>query len=57
MEEGFIIDHSHTAATVAKWVAGKPEKSFWTGIKRGGEQVDIEAHRCVKCGYIELYSR
>ena len=33
MEAGFIVDEGYGTRTVAKWVAGEPEKSMWTGLK------------------------
>ena len=36
MEEGFIVDVSQANQLQSQWVQGKPEKSFWTGIKTKG---------------------
>jgi len=59
MQEGFIFDAiSHGARRVSRWVAGKPEASFWTGTKiEGREQHFIQSFRCAACGYLESYAR
>jgi hypothetical protein len=57
MEEGFVVDRTHGGAAPASWVAGAPEKSFWTGLKlKGRAQLQIAAWRCRKCGYLESYA-
>lgn len=59
MEIGFQLDHGHAnARMVADWVEGKPERSFWQGLKTKDRQVlDIEVYRCERCGYLESYAR
>jgi DNA-directed RNA polymerase subunit M/transcription elongation factor TFIIS len=58
MELGYIIDHTqHGSSVVQTWFAGKPEKSFWTGLqteKRDHRQV--VTFRCTRCGYLESYA-
>jgi hypothetical protein len=57
MQEGFVLDHSHSSRLVASWVAGKPEKSFLTGVKvRGKELIATVTFRCARCGYLESYA-
>jgi hypothetical protein len=57
MGEGFIMDATHGAVLVARWVAGMPEPSFWSGTKvTGKEQRKIVTYRCPKCGYLESYA-
>lgn len=57
MEEGFLLDVSHTAYLQSHWVSGKPEKSFWTGLKvKGKGRRAITNYRCVRCGYLEAYA-
>jgi hypothetical protein len=57
MTEGFIMDASHGAVLVPRWVAGKPERSFWSGTKvTGKEQCKVATYRCPKCGYLESYA-
>ena len=59
MQEGFIPDAvSHGNRRVSRWVAGKPEASFWEGTKiEGMEQHFIQSFRCVACGYLESYAK
>ena len=57
MQEGFILDATDGPQLVARWVAGKPEKSRWTGTKlKGKEQHLIHSFRCIRCGYLESYA-
>ena len=57
METGFTIDEGYGTRTVAKWVAGEPEKSIWTGLKlRGRDRLDVVTYRCRRCGYLESYA-
>jgi uncharacterized OB-fold protein len=58
MEEGFIADATYGGVETSTWVAGEPEKSFWTGIKtRDKRQVKILTVRCKNCGYLESYAK
>lgn len=58
MQEGFILDASHATRLVSRWVAGKPEKSFWMGLQISDkDQFLIQSYRCVACGYLESYAR
>lgn len=58
MEEGFVLDVTHGGQFVSRWVAGKPEPSFWTGTKvRDKEQHQIQTFRCAGCGFLESYAR
>jgi hypothetical protein len=58
MEEGFIADRTDDARfAVTDWVEGKPEKSFWTGVKTGDKvKIQITTYRCASCGHLELYA-
>ena len=57
MEEGFLMDATHGGVMVARWVAGQPEPSFWTGTKvRDKEQRTLTTYRCSQCGYLESYA-
>ncbi|WP_205479637.1 hypothetical protein [Sphingomonas arenae] len=57
MGAGFIVDEGHGTRTVAKWVAGAPERSIWTGLKlRGRERLDVVTYRCSRCGFLESYA-
>ena len=57
MESGYILDEGYGTRTVAKWVAGEPERSIWTGLKlRGKAPHDVVTYRCKGCGYLESYA-
>lgn len=58
MEEGFIADRKDDDRyAVTDWVEGKPEKSFWQGIKtRDKVKLQITTYRCASCGHLELYA-
>lgn len=57
MEEGFILDNSQAARFQAAWVEGKPQKSFWTGVKiREEAKHPIATFRCERCGFLESYA-
>lgn len=57
MIEGFILDEAHVARMVARWVAGKPERSLRSGTHvEGREQHLIRSFRCEKCGFLESYA-
>ena len=57
MEPGYTIDMGYGTKAVPKWVAGKPEKSIWVGLKLGGkDQFDVSTYRCRRCGYLESYA-
>ena len=54
MEQGFLLDHvQHSSGTVARWVEGTPEKSFWTGVKtKDREMREVVSYRCPQCGLL-----
>jgi uncharacterized Zn finger protein len=57
MEVGFVVDEGYGTRTVAKWVAGEPERSMWAGLKlRGKAKQDVVTYRCKRCGYLESYA-
>jgi hypothetical protein len=58
MEEGFFADRGdHSRVAPASWIAGAPEKSFWSGTKtRGKEQHEVAVLRCPRCGLLRLYA-
>lgn len=54
--EGFLLDNDATAKQ-AQWVEGKPEASFWGGLKVAPrDRYFVRTFRCVKCGYLENYA-
>lgn len=57
MGDGFIYDNTHGGRSVSAWVAGKPERSFWTGLKlKGRLHLCVETWRCARCGFLESYA-
>ena len=58
MEQGYILDHTYGGRMVSAWVAGTPQKSFWTGTKAPAEDaIPIGTFRCSGCGFLEHYAR
>ena len=61
MDEGFILgkgvsDRGYGLTT--SWVEGRPQRSFWTGLKLKGRRVlATSTYRCTGCGYLETYAR
>jgi hypothetical protein len=56
MSEGFSIDKGYGTVDVTSWQEGKPQKSFWTGIKQSKDRHEITTWRCDRCGYLESYA-
>ncbi len=58
MVDGFIVDHGHYQYKAQQiWVEGKPEASFWSGLKTSGKDAFyVSALRCLNCGKLELYA-
>ena len=57
LEAGYIVDEGYGTRTVAKWIAGAPERSMWTGLKtRDKDRRDVATYRCRRCGYLESYA-
>jgi hypothetical protein len=58
MVEGFIPGEINKVVIVTRWVAGRPEPSFWKHTEiTDKEQRQITAYRCPDCGYLELYAK
>lgn len=57
-EEGFLLEHGHyDMKRAGAWAPGKPEPSFWTGLKTDDKSVrKVRAVRCTACGLLELYA-
>lgn len=57
MAAGVSLDQYYYGNAAGKWIAGAPEKSFWTGLKlRGRDQFEIVTYRCDRCGFLESYA-
>ncbi len=56
MLEGWIAEIGKGTMPI-KWVAGKPEPSFWTGTKLPKERTfEVITYGCTECGYLESYA-
>jgi ribosomal protein L37E len=58
MEEGFLLEKGDVGILSSEtWVAGKPEKSFFSGVTLKGKAVyDVKTFRCIACGYLDSYA-
>jgi hypothetical protein len=58
MEPGFVADKGHySVPDVQKWVEGRPERSFWSGLKlKDRDVLPVSTYRCERCGYLEFYA-
>ncbi|CAN5280997.1 MAG: PF20097 family protein [Pyrinomonadaceae bacterium] len=57
MVEGFILDMTYGSQLVPRWIEGRPEESFWTGVKAKGKECrSVETYRCIKCGLLRSYA-
>ena len=58
MEEGFLLDKgAHNAPSQQEWAEGRPEQSFWTGLKlKGKEKLRVATFRCPNCGLLQSYA-
>jgi predicted nucleic-acid-binding Zn-ribbon protein len=58
MEEGFIQDTTDHQVKTSRWIEGKPESSFFSGVKtKGKRNFEVVTYRCSRCGYLEEYAR
>lgn len=52
-ELGFVLDLGDmNKGHEQEWWEGRPERSFWTGIKKPERRFKITTLRCTKCGYL-----
>ena len=57
MEAGYVIDNTHGGNVQERWSPGKPNSSFWTGLKLEKEKLlSVISYRCPKCGMLESYA-
>lgn len=57
LEEGYVPDRTRHGIKQATWIEGKPERSFWTGLRvHGRVQYPILTYRCSRCGLLESYA-
>jgi hypothetical protein len=59
MQAGFLLERlDHNSKAVTQWVAGAPERSFWTGLRLKNRMVlPVTTYRCERCGLLESYAR
>jgi len=58
MEEGFLGDEGRGSRELVTWVEGKLELGIFLHPKNLGNRIrlPVNALRCTKCGYLELYA-
>lgn len=58
MKAGFLLDKAHyDMVRPTEWLEGKPERSFWSGLKtKGRARFPVRTDRCSSCGYLESYA-
>jgi predicted nucleic-acid-binding Zn-ribbon protein len=58
MSEGFVLDRGdYNYKMPALWIEGKPEESFWSGLKTSDRDAfSVQAFRCQACNYLEFYA-
>lgn len=57
MSEGVLVDNGYGGYVVSAWQPGAPIVSRWTGLKvKKKTLIPTTAHRCARCGFIELYA-
>lgn len=57
MEIGVIADQTYGGKLQSRWLEGKPNESFWTGLTTEGDaQLKVVTYRCQDCGYLESYA-
>ena len=57
MVEGLILDMTQGKQLAPRWVKGRPEESFWKGLKTKGKECrSVETYRCVNCGLLRSYA-
>lgn len=57
LQEGYLLDEARNQRTPTDWIEGKPERSFWTGLKlKGRARLRVASWRCPRCGLLELHA-
>ena len=59
MEVGFVRDDTaHSQSTPAEWVEGRPERTWFIGLKvKDHDRYEIESWRCPRCGALQDFAR
>ncbi|HZE40265.1 MAG TPA: hypothetical protein VE172_15785 [Stackebrandtia sp.] len=54
---GFIVDRGSQAGNFNVWVEGQLERGAFGGAKAMGRpKWEVDAHRCQRCGHLELFA-
>lgn len=57
MDAGFIVDVSHGARLVSRWLEGAPERGFGRSVKTKGKACfEVRSWRCPQCGLLRSYA-
>ncbi|MFF3289199.1 hypothetical protein [Streptomyces sp. NPDC003023] len=57
LEPGFVEDSGEGSHGYARWIRGPLERGPFGGAKRLGRQrLQVDAHRCLRCGHLELFA-
>ena len=58
MDEGYLLEKGdHNSASPTRWIEGRPEKSFWTGLVTKNRRTFVTtALRCQGCACVELFA-
>jgi hypothetical protein len=58
LEEGFIPEFTGHGSCQMPWVEGRPETSFWSGLKINDRRcLKTFTYRCTQCGRLESFAR
>lgn len=57
LEPGFMTDRNVGDGGYALWLSGQLEATQHRGAKhRGRNQLAVHAHRCTRCGHLDLFA-
>ena len=57
MSVGFSFDAVPGGGKPERWIEGKPQWSFWRGVKTyNKKQYEVATYRCIGCGFLESYA-
>lgn len=57
MERGFLPEYVQgRVGTHPIWARGRPQRSFWFGIKVPANHLRVITFRCTGCGFLESYA-
>ena len=56
LARGYTPEARDMSYKVDQWVEGEPKRGLFGFKMRGKRRFDMEAWRCEKCGFVELYA-